>query len=85
MHCASVANLLKAWNEFKRSKRKKRDVAIFELDLEGNIFALHHELVSRKYVHDPYFDFYVCDPKRRHIHKATVRDRGAKQYEKEGS
>lgn len=32
-------------------------------------------MVSKKYVHDPYFDFYVCDPKRRHIHKATVRDR----------
>lgn len=27
------------------------------------------------YTHEPYTDFYVCDPKRRHIHKATARDR----------
>lgn len=75
LHCASVSNLLEAWNEFKRGKRKKSDVAEFELHLEDRIFRLHNKLVSKKYVHDPYFDFYVCDPKRRHIHKATVADR----------
>ena len=64
-----------AWNEFKKGKRKKRDVALFELHLENNIFALHHTLVGQAYAHEPYADFYVCDPKRRHIHKATVRDR----------
>ncbi len=72
---ASVANLLSAWNEFKRGKRKKKDIAQFELHLEDNIFALHESLVSKKYRHDPYEAFYVCDPKRRHIHKASVRDR----------
>lgn len=67
--------MLSAWNEFKRGKRKRRDVALFELNLEERLFALHDELIQKIYVHDPYFDFYVCDPKRRHIHKATVRDR----------
>ncbi|MEK7118219.1 MAG: reverse transcriptase/maturase family protein [Patescibacteria group bacterium] len=71
----SVANLLAAWNEFKKGKRKKRDVMLFELHLENNIFQLHHELLAKTYVHGPYTDFYVCDPKRRHIHKASVRDR----------
>jgi retron-type reverse transcriptase len=71
----SIPNLLDAWNEFKRGKRKKPDVADFELHLEDRIFRLHRELMDKTYTHDPYFDFYVCDPKRRHIHKATVRDR----------
>lgn len=71
----SVSNLLAAWNEFKRGKRKKRDIALFELALEENLFALHQELTGRTYAHAPYSGFYVCDPKRRHIHKASVRDR----------
>ncbi|OGZ08049.1 MAG: hypothetical protein A3C93_04085 [Candidatus Lloydbacteria bacterium RIFCSPHIGHO2_02_FULL_54_17] len=71
----SVANLLAAWNEFKGGKRKKREVALFELHLENNIFQLHRELSEKTYVHGPYVGFYVCDPKRRHIHKASVRDR----------
>jgi retron-type reverse transcriptase len=75
LHCASVSNLLEAWNEFKGGKRKKHDVADFEMHLEDRIFKLHHELTNKIYIHDPYFDFYICDPKRRHIHKATVRDR----------
>lgn len=71
----SVSNLLKAWNEFKRGKRTKEDVVNFELNLEENIFRLHSELSLKIYLHDPYVDFYICDPKRRHIHKASVRDR----------
>lgn len=72
---ASVPNLFAAWNEFKKGKRKKQDIARFELYLEDNIFALHEALISKTYRHDPYEAFYVCDPKRRHIHKASVRDR----------
>lgn len=71
----SISNLLDAWNEFKRGKRKKKDIAEFEMRLEDRIFRLHRELTDKTYTHDPYFDFYVCDPKRRHIHKATVADR----------
>ena len=71
----SVSNLLSAWNDFKRGKRKKSDVAQFELHLEENIFKLHEELRTKTYQHSLYEDFYVCDPKRRHIHKASVRDR----------
>lgn len=47
----------------------------FELYLEDNLFNLHSDLLSGNYIHDPYVDFYICDPKRRHIHKASVRDR----------
>jgi len=68
-------NLFAAWDEFKRGKGKKLDVQRFEKDLEQNIFALHRELKNHTYKHSPYTSFYINDPKRRHIHKATVRDR----------
>src|SRR3989344_1587111 len=71
----SPENLFIAWERFKKGKRNKRDVAKFEFDLERNIFKLHRDLKGKKYRHGPYFSFYIRDPKVRHIHKATVRDR----------
>ena len=71
----SIHNLLLAWKEFCRGKRKKEDVANFEMHLEDNIWQLHGELISGNYKMMPYISFYVCDPKRRNIHKANVRDR----------
>ncbi len=71
----SPENLLSAWKEFKRGKIKKREVQEFDFYLERNILLLSRELKEKTYIPDPYIPFYVCDPKRRHIHKATVRDR----------
>ena len=71
----SITNLLEAWQEFKRGKKNKEDVLIFERNLMGNILELHHELREKRYVHGVYEHFVICDPKRRDIHKATVRDR----------
>ncbi len=67
--------LFLAWEKFRKGKRHRKDVARFELELEPNIFALHHDLSSKTYHHDAYSGFYITDPKQRHIHKATVRDR----------
>ena len=71
----SLENLFAAWHEFRRGKKKKRDIQEFEFALEDNLFTLREELLSRTYRHLPYKSFYVQDPKLRHIHKATVRDR----------
>jgi len=68
-------NLFYAWEDFRRDKKKKEDVLIFEKNLESEIFKLHRELKSETYRHSGYVDFYISDPKRRHIHKAIVRDR----------
>lgn len=78
-HVTSVANLLSAWRVFRHGKRRKADVAEFELHLEESIFALHDELADNTYQHGPYKEFVVCDPKRRAIHKACVRDRVVQQ------
>ena len=71
----SLKNLFDAWTEFRRDKKGKKDVAEFELALEDNIFKLHEDLTNGIYRHGSYFPFYIHDPKRRHIHKASVRDR----------
>ena len=71
----SPENLFSAWDAFRSDKRNKRDVMEFEWSLEENIFNLHRELKNKTYKHGPYTGFYITDPKQRHIHKASVRDR----------
>jgi len=71
----SLENLFSAWDKFKSDKQKKEDVCQFEWRLEQNIFQLHQDLKCQRYKHGSYTSFYIHDPKQRHIHKATVRDR----------
>lgn len=71
----SVENLLEAWKEFLRGKRKKQDVQEFQADLMRNILALHEDLHVKTYAHGGYHHFKIADPKPRDIHKASVRDR----------
>ncbi len=71
----NVENLFLSWLEFRKGKRQKQDVIYFERNLEDNLFKLNWELKNSFYRHGPYKSFVICDPKRRVIHKATVRDR----------
>ena len=71
----SVEHLFEAWWKFRRGKRARMDIQIFERHLERNIFELHDELSSDRWRHGAYESFYVHDPKIRHIRKAAVRDR----------
>src|SRR3989344_2728704 len=71
----SVENLLAAWREFVRGKRKKEDVQEFQYCLMDNIIALHRDLAAETYKHGSYEAFKISDPKPRDIHKALVRDR----------
>jgi len=71
----SPENLFAAWRTFKSDKRNKADVAEFEQNVERHIFQLHRDLRDKIYRHGLYHGFWIHDPKRRRIHKATVRDR----------
>lgn len=71
----SLDHLFRSWDKFKRGKRKRKDVQCFERYLEDNIFQLHQDLTTFQYQHAPYDQFYVNEPKQRHISKAQVRDR----------
>lgn len=74
-YIVSAENILSAWDEFKKGKRKKSDIQRFEFFLEENMWNMHDELTQKVYRHSSYTPFYITDPKLRHIHKATVRDR----------
>src|SRR3989344_1414599 len=71
----SSDNLLEAWKEFIRGKRRKSDVQEFSLHLMDNILELNNELSSLTYRHGGHRAFNISDPKPRNIHKASVRDR----------
>jgi len=71
----SAENLFSAWDKFRNGKRKKKDVRLFEWNLEANVFLLHRELKNKTYRHSSYSSFTISDPKPRNIHKAQVRDR----------
>ena len=71
----SLENLCQGWQEFVVDKKSKMDVQQFERNLMEHIVELHEALVNKTYCHGGYESFYITDPKRRHIHKASVRDR----------
>lgn len=71
----SLDNLLLAWKEFKKDKKSRIDVQVFERNLMRNILSLHQDLLTKTYRHGAYFAFNISDPKPRNIHKASVRDR----------
>lgn len=64
-----------AWELFRKGKRTREDVMVFERRLEDNLFEIRDELISGNYRHGPYEPFTIHDPKQRTIHKALVRDR----------
>lgn len=70
-----MENILATWKRFLRGKRHKTDVAFFEAELGTNLYHLFRDLKEKKYMHAGYSAFVVADPKPRHIHKASVRDR----------
>lgn len=70
-----MKNIFLAWDEFVRGKRQKTDVQKFGRFLEDNLFDLQKSLQDKTYRHHGYHEFYVRDPKIRHIHKACVKDR----------
>lgn len=71
----SLENLLAAWTEFAKEKKKRADVRRFARALLHNVLLLHRDLSSFRYAHSSYEAFNITDPKPRSIHKATVRDR----------
>lgn len=70
-----MENLLGAWKEFRKGRRKKLDVLEFQNSLIYQTLSLHEELKNKTYRHGGYKHFKISDPKPRDIHKASVRDR----------
>ncbi len=68
-------NLYQAHMNARKSKRHKKDVILFELDLAKNLWDLHDALHSRTYQIGGYNRFFVYEPKTREIQALAYRDR----------
>jgi len=71
----SFENLVAATHAAAAGKRRRPDVAAFNLNLEAELLQLRRELTSGSYVPGPYRTFTIQDPKPRHISAAPFRDR----------
>ncbi|HNC99782.1 MAG TPA: RNA-dependent DNA polymerase, partial [Myxococcota bacterium] len=68
-------NLWLAWRDFERTKRRRRDVAAFGVDAERQVLRLSRELSAGRWSPGGYKLLRICDPKRRLVAAAPVRDR----------
>ncbi len=71
----SYENLYKAHMRARLSKRHKREVILFEMNLSENLWNLHYDLKYGKYKISGYNKFMIYDPKEREIQAISYRDR----------
>lgn len=72
---AALPNLLSAFRRARKGKRDREEVAVFELNLELELFSMSRSLLDGTYQPGAYRTFWVHDPKRRFISAAPFRDR----------
>src|SRR3989338_9523664 len=67
-------NIWRAWLEYRKGKRSRTEVRVFERRLEENLLQLIDDLQRGAYRHGPYQKFLVHDPKKRVISAPSIRD-----------
>lgn len=68
-------NLYQAHMNARKSKRHKKDVILFELELAKNLWDLFESLQGKDYRIGGYNKFFVYEPKTREIQALAYRDR----------
>lgn len=76
----TFSSLLAAHHKGRKHKRLTTEVIQFEMDLEGNLFALARELNRAAYRPGGYREFTIYEPKKRLIKAAPYRDRVVHQW-----
>ena len=67
--------LLDAHYRARKNKAYKKDVILFEMNLENNIINLLNSIKNNNYKMGKYYDFKIFEPKERTIHSLPYRDR----------
>ena len=75
-----LTGLLAAWRRARRGKRRRPDVARFEIDAERHLVVLRDEISSRRYRPGPYAVFTLREPVTRSIAALGFRDRVVQHY-----
>lgn len=71
----SFENLWLASRKARRGKRQKKETALFEYDLEKNLFEMQEALRTESYEFGAYNHFVITDPQERLVSAAPYRDR----------
>lgn len=79
-NAVSFEKLLKSHKKARRGKREKKEIILFELNLENEILNLEKELKLGRYKPGAYKSFKVYEPKERTIMAATYRDKVVHQW-----
>ena len=72
--------LLMSHYRARKNKSYKKDVILFEMNLENNIINLLNSIKNGNYKMGQYYDFKVFEPKERTIHSLPYRDRIVHQW-----
>jgi hypothetical protein len=72
--------LLEAHERASKGKKSKKEVILFEMDLETNIVKILNDIKNNNYKFGKYREFYVYEPKRRLIKSLPYRDRIVHQW-----
>ena len=73
-------NLLSAHNRARKGKRDKREVILFQMDLETNLINLYNNLKNGTYRQGKYREFTIYEPKERVIKSLPYIDRIVHQW-----
>ena len=76
----SFEKLLKAHKKARCGKREKREVIVFELNLESEILRIETALKNGTYKHGKYKEFKIYEPKERIIKASSYADRVIHQW-----
>ena len=76
----SFEKLLSAHKKARRGKREKKEVILFELNLENEILRIEDELKHGRYKHGKYKEFKIYEPKERIIMASKYSDRVVHQW-----
>lgn len=72
--------LLAAHRRASLGKRSKKEVILFDMDLETNLIRIYNDLKEEKYSFGEYREFIVYEPKMRIIKSLPYRDRVVHQW-----
>lgn len=72
--------LLDAHLRASRGKKSKKEIILFEMDLETNIIRIMNEIKSGTYIFGKYREFIIYEPKERVIKSLPYRDRIVHQW-----
>lgn len=73
-------NMLAAHKRASKGKKSKKEVILFEMDLETNLIRIIDEIKNHKYKFGEYREFLVYEPKERIIKSLPYRDRVVHQW-----